>query len=191
MTGNIPPLMTTSPDGSISHHFSVYEKANCLNDFFASISTINDTQASLPTFTAKTSNKLTNVAITEKEIEDTIRSLNVNKACGPDFISHKVLRGVANTISKPLCIIFNRSLTEALFPDAWKVANVVPIFKKGDKATVSNYRPVSLLSCCGKLFERIVFKYMYNFFIDNDLLYKYQSGFLPNHSTTYQLIDIY
>ena len=78
-----------------------------------------------------------------------------------------------------------------MFPDCWKIANVVPIFKKGDKASAANYRPVSLLSCCGKLFERLVFKYMYNFFLDNNLLYKYQSGFLPNHSTTFQLIDIF
>jgi len=61
----------------------------------------------------------------------------------------------------------------------------------GDKSEVSNYRPVSLLSCCGKLFERLVFKNMYNYLLENSLLYKYQSGFLPNHSTTFQLIDIY
>ena len=75
--------------------------------------------------------------------------------------------------------------------DTWKVANVIPIFKKGDKSLPSNYRPVALLSCLGKLQERIVFKNLYNFLIDNNLLYKYQSGFLPHHSTVFQLIDIY
>ena len=64
-------------------------------------------------------------------------------------------------------------------------------FKKGDKSEPSNYRPVALLSCIGKLQERIVFKNMYNFLIDNNLLYKYQSGFLPHHSTVFQLIDIF
>ena len=68
---------------------------------------------------------------------------------------------------------------------------MLPIYKKGDKSLPSNYRPVSLLRCCGKIFERIIFKHLYNFFIANDLIYKYQSGFLPQHSTTYQLIDIY
>ena len=56
---------------------------------------------------------------------------------------------------------------------------------------LSNYRPVALLSCTGKLQERIVFKNMYNFLFDNNLLYKYQSGFLPHHSTVFQLIDIF
>ena len=50
---------------------------------------------------------------------------------------------------------------------------------------------MSLLSDVGKLQERIVHKDIYNFLHENHLLYKYQSGFLPNHSITYQLIDIY
>ena len=64
-------------------------------------------------------------------------------------------------------------------------------FKKGDKSFTSNYRPISLFSNIGKLQERIVFNNIYNHLRDNRLLYKYQSDFLPNHSTTYQLIDIY
>ena len=78
-----------------------------------------------------------------------------------------------------------------IFPDIWKLANVIPIFRKGDKSEPSNYRPIALLSCIGKLQERIVFKNMYNFLIDNNLLYKYQSGFLPHHSTVFKLIDIF
>ena len=73
----------------------------------------------------------------------------------------------------------------------WKESNVLPLHKKGDKSQPSNYRPISLLSNIAKLQERIVFKNIYNHLHDNNLLYKYQSGFLPNHSTTYQLIDIY
>ena len=65
----------------------------------------------------------------------------------------------------------NISFNEGIFPEAWKVANVIPIFKKGDKSLPSNYRPVALLSCLGKLQERIVFKNLYNFLIDNNLLY--------------------
>ena len=62
---------------------------------------------------------------------------------------------------------------------------------KGDKSQPSNYRPVALLSCIGKLQKRMVFKNMYNFLIDNNLLYKYQSGFSAHHSTVFQLIDIF
>ena len=120
-----------------------------------------------------------------------IEVLNPNKASGDDGISHKMLKSVSKTVSKPLCILMNRSFHEGIFPDIWKLANVIPIFKKVDKSEPSNYRPVALLSCIGKLQERIVFKNMYNFLIDNNLLYKYQSGFLPHHSTVFQLIDIF
>ena len=71
------------------------------------------------------------------------------------------------------------------------MANVIPIYKKRGKSSVTNYRPVSLLSCCGKLLESIIFKHMYTFFLENNLLWKYQSGFLPKHSTSFLLVDIY
>ena len=85
----------------------------------------------------------------------------------------------------------NRSFEEGIFPDIWKIAIVIPIFKKRVKSQQSNYRPFALLSFIGKLQKRIVFKNMYDFLLDNNLLYKYQSGFLPHHSPVFQLIDIF
>ena len=76
----------------------------------------------------------------------------------PHYYS-KMLKGAAKQISKPLATLFNRSLMDCCFPKSLKVANVVPIFKKGDKISITNYRPVSLLSYCGKHFERVVFKH--------------------------------
>ena len=58
------------------------------------------------------------------------------------------------------------------FSDTWKLANVISIFKKGEKSQPCNYKPVTLLSCIGKLQERIIFKNMHNFLIENYLLYK-------------------
>ena len=66
----------------------------------------------------------------------------------------------------------------------------MPLFKKGDKSLTSNYRPVSLTSNVGKYFERIVFKHLHNYITENELLYKYQSGFLPGHSTVHHLIEL-
>ena len=102
-----------------------------------------------------------------------------------------MLKGAAKAVSKPLTILFNRSLDESIFPDTWKIANVIPIYKKGSASDPSNYRPISLLCSIGKLLERLVFKDIYNYLHENDILYKYQSGFVPNHSTTFQLINIY
>ncbi|MCG7883227.1 MAG: reverse transcriptase family protein [Candidatus Thiodiazotropha endolucinida] len=102
-----------------------------------------------------------------------------------------MLKAVAKEISVPLCILFNRSFREGIFATSLKESNVLPLFKKGDKSLPANYRPISLLCNIGKLQERIVFKNIYNHLHEHHLLYKYQSGFLPNHSTTFQLIDIY
>ena len=186
---SIPPLNDLTNNNSF--HITTQNKADCLNNYFASISTVDDSNTSLPQYNFKTQNKLTYFEVKEEEIVELIKLLPLNKACGHDLISHRMLKPVAKAVAKPLSILFNRSLNEGVYPDIWKIANVTPIFKKGDKSLVSNYRPVSLLSCCGKLFEILVFKNMYNFFLENNLLYKYQSGFLPNHSTSYQLVDIY
>ena len=84
-----------------------------------------------------------------------------------------------NEFAEPLCLLFNKSLHERVFPDQWKIAYVIPLFKSGDKSLPSNYRPVSLLSCVSKLLEKIVFKNIFNHLHGNKLLYKYQSGFIP------------
>ena len=188
---SIPPLCSTLPNGNNQWHFNDLDKANCLNNYFASISTVNDEHTELPPFSKFTDNSLSQIHCTELEIENIIEVLNPNKASCDDGISHKMLKGVSKSVSKPLCIWMNRSFDEGIFPDIWKLANVIPIFKNGDKSQPCNYRPVALLSCIGKLQERIDFKNMYNFLIENNLLYKYQSGFLPHHSTVFQLIDIF
>jgi hypothetical protein len=87
--------------------------------------------------------------------------------------------------------IFQLTLQTSTFPDHWKLVKVMSIFKNGNKSLVSNYRPISLLSCVGKTFERVVFKHVSNYFLDNKLLCKYQSGFVPGCSTVHQLIEIF
>ena len=62
--------------------------------------------------------------------------------------------------------------------------------KKGDKSDVTNYRPVSLISCISKTFERVRHKQLYSRLISDTLLYKYQSGFIPGHSTVHHLIEL-
>ena len=133
-TSPIPPLCSALPNGNNQWHFNNLDKANCLNDYFASISTVNDEHTELPSFSKFTDNSLSQIHCTEHEIENIIEVLNPNKASGDDGISHKMLKGVSKSVSKPLCILLNRSFDEGIFPDTWKLANVIPIFKKGDKS---------------------------------------------------------
>jgi sarcosine oxidase/L-pipecolate oxidase len=94
--------------------------------------------------------------VSEQDILDMISTLDANKAVGPDIISNKMLIAVKVQISKPLCMLFNKSLHQNIFPTDWKLSHVIPLFKAGDKSFPSNYRPVSLLSCVSKLLEKIV-----------------------------------
>ena len=189
-TSSLPPLKTTS-DGNVTYCYSDMEKAECLNDYFVSISTVDDSNVQLPPFQSRCENSLSTIRCTASEIETLIKLLNPNKATGPDAISNRMLKVVAKEVSFPLEILFNRSFPESKFPQTFKESNVIPLPKKGDNSCPSNFRPISLLSGIGKIQERIVFKNIHNYFNENNLLNKYQSGFLPNHSTTLQLIDIY
>ena len=94
-------------------------------------------------------------------------------------------------IAKPLLIIFNESSQQSKYPSNWKSAIFISMVKKGDTSLPSNYRPISLISCVGKLIERIIYKHAYNHLVNNNLIYKYQSVFLPKHSTVHQLLELY
>ena len=101
-----------------------------------------------------------------------------------------MLKYTCKITAVPLCKLFNMSLQQHAYPNLWKSATVMPIFKKGEKSRVCNYGPISLTSCVGKAFERVVFKHVHNYFLSNFLIYKYQSGFLPGHSTVHHLIEV-
>lgn len=72
------------------------------------------------------------MCIIEQEIIDILSILSVNKAIGAHLICHKILKATKFTIVKPIFLLFNRSLTETVFPIMWKQANVTPLFIKDD-----------------------------------------------------------
>ena len=111
-----------------------------------------------------------------------IQNLDPNKAHGRDQISIIMLKLGNISTCKPLEIIFNRCLETGTFPNDWKKGNVVPVFKKGDKQFLKNYRPISLLPVCGKIFKKLIFNEIFKFFIESDLLSSNQSGFKPGDS---------
>ena len=184
---SIPPLLNMTT-GNIEVEDK--DKSNLLNNYFASISTVDDDGSDVPHCDCRTDHNLSSIHITEEDIIDIIKPLNIKKASGIDEISHLMLRNTVQTVYKPLYLLFTKSLELCVYPSTWKIARVLPIFKKGDKNDPSNYRPISLLSTVGKVFERVIHKYLHNFLVSNDL-YKYQCGFLPNNSIVYQLLEIY
>ena len=75
-------------------------------------------------------------------------------------------------------------------PDKLKIGKVIPVYKKGDSSLPTNYRPISLLSIFDKLLEKLMYKRVYTFLTENNILYPYQFCFRKNHSTSLALIDV-
>jgi len=166
------------------------DKASAFNDFFLSHSNIDTSNARLPpdNFIEE---KLASIDISHQDVLDQLRCIDPSKATGPDGISPKLLFEAGHTIVPSLTKLFNMCLSSCTVPQMWKYANVLPLYKKGDRSNINNYRPVSLLSCTSKLLERIIFKYLYNFIRDNKILTPHQSGFQSGDSTTHQLAYLY
>ena len=132
------------------------ENAEALNNFFASVFTQEDTSA-LPIFAMRHYNyPLTEFSISRGNIQKKVMPLNSNKAAGPDGIYPRVLKELSREFAVPLEIIFRMSAKSYTLPQDWKDGHVSPIFKKGDKSSGENYRPVSLTAVACKLIEKVV-----------------------------------
>ena len=124
------------------------DKASAFNNFFLAQSNIDDTNATLPhnEDADQILNGIQEIRTTSEEVLDILKSINANKATGPDGISPRMLKEAATSIAPSLANIINLSLEKCIFPKIWKQANIIPIHKKNDRHLPTNYRPISLLS---------------------------------------------
>ena len=167
------------------------EKAKNFNFFFAKQCTLVSNNSVLPgEFTCITEERIQSMTFSESDVIKIIRTLEVNKAQGHDNISVRIIKFCINSVAHPLTFIFQNSMATRTFPTQRKRANIVPIHKKNDKQIESNYRPVSFLTICSKIFEKLIFNELFKFLEDNNLLFKHQSDFRRANSCIYQLFAI-
>ena len=83
------------------------------------------------------------------------------------MISIGMIKICDTSIWRPLKLIFQSCLKNEKFPTEWKKADVVPVYKKGDKQILKNYPPISLLPIAGKIFERLLYDRMFEFFVES------------------------
>ena len=165
------------------------EKAELLNDFFQSVFT-EETPGQLPEFEGYDfSSTIENFDIEVEEVRKLLAGLNINKAPGPDSIRPLILSLAADELALPITMLFRKSLQEGILPQEWKIAHISPIFKKGSKSAVNNYRPVSLTSILCKIMEKLVRKHIMKHLEENNLISKHQHGFVPGRSCTTQLLE--
>ena len=167
------------------------DKAELFNNFFANQCCLMNNSSVLPSLLfTRTENVISSIDFGSDDIAKIIHNLDPNRAHDHDMISICMLKISSNSIYKPLHLIFRYFIENGKFPSEWKKANVVPVHKKGNKQTLENYCPVSLLPVCGKIFERLIYNSLFEFFIGNELISSNQSGFKPGHSCINQLLSI-
>ena len=119
-------------------------------------------------------------------IEKKMLELDMNKATGPDNLGNLVYTNLAKTVSKSVLLIFQTFLKKGIFRETWKIGEVVPIFKDGNKCDIKRYRPISLLCCISKTFKKVLFYYIYERVRHH--LHNSQYGFRKKRSAIIQLL---
>ena len=154
---SIGNLKVADVSGSCTVVDNDQEKANCLGNFlqvFLRESLYSDSFSTLasrlPEFPCGV------VHFTEDIILHKLSKLNVTKSSGPDMLHPRILYDVRHQVVTPLRMIFEASFMNGILPYDWRIANTVPIHKKGSKAEPNNYRPVSLTSAVCKLMGSII-----------------------------------
>lgn len=167
---------------------------NALNQHFSASCCID------PSLKANTLNHLSNITtpdlsqfvirqFTPCDVKKSMISITSN-AVGIDGISRNMLIPILDSILPILCFILNFSISNGVFPSTWKEAQIIPLPKKNNPKSFSEYRPISILPFLSKVLERLVHNQLNSFLTRNDLLNSFQSGFRPGHSTVTALVKI-
>ena len=152
------------------------DKANILNNFFASVFT-KEGDSVIKDLTPKTSDLLQELNVDADKVKKLLQGLNPAKSCRPDECHPCMLKERADILSEPIHQLFTKSLKSGKLPRLWKEANVTCIFKMGDKSNPGNYRPISLTSVLCKTLEKVVREVIMNHLNSHNLLSDCQYGF--------------
>ena len=166
------------------------EKANILNNQFSNVFSNPE-----PEIICKNNPNLEHaysqmnaINVKKEGVLKLLLNIKENKATGPDGIPGRILKLCAPEIVDAYVLLFQTSLDQGKVPNDWKDANIIPIFKKGNKTKAENYRPVSLTSITCKLLEHIIHSNIMDHLDKNNILNKIQHGFRQKRSCETQLI---
>ena len=165
-------------------------KANILAEFFSSVFTV-EPQEDVPSLEIRSVlHEWSNVSVRSEDIEKILKGLKPDKSPGLDNLQPRLLKELSTELSKPLALIFSRSIQDRRVPEDWKKAKISAIFKKGNKAMAGNYRPVSLTSIVCKVLERVIRDRIIEHMEMNSLFTSKQYGFMSGRSTALQLLRV-
>ena len=185
-TNNIQELQ----DKNGKLHQNAKDKAELLNAQFCSVfSNPPNHPVQQMSGNAQNYEEMPEIIINRNGVHKLLSNLKVNKATGPDGIPGNILKMCANELAEVLRILFQCSLNTGIVPEDWRLANIVPLYKKGKKTQAENYRPVSLTSITCKLLEHIIHSSIMDHMDTHNILNNAQHGFRQGRSCETQLIN--
>uniref|UniRef100_A0A4W3J087 Reverse transcriptase domain-containing protein n=1 Tax=Callorhinchus milii TaxID=7868 RepID=A0A4W3J087_CALMI len=170
------------------------DMAESLNKYFATVFTLEDTE-NLPRIEGNqeenVSEQLGGINMSKEMVLGKLSGLKTDKSPGPDGLHPRVLKEVATEIVDGLSLIFQNSLDSETVPIDWKIANVTPLFKKGGREKMGNYRKVSLTSVEGKILESLIKDVIMGFLEDHNKIRQSQHGFTKGKSCLTNLLEFF
>lgn len=161
-----------------SYFKSVYEPCRLSSDELCRRALCSPTLPGMPCLSIS--------CLTTSDVLNALKGLKPKRSLGPDLIPPYILKGCAECFVKPLLYIFNLSINKSDFPVRWKKAKIIPIFKKGERDSINNYRPISILPAPVKVFESIIHRKL--FLHVKNYLSPRQHGFYPKRSINSNLL---
>ena len=166
------------------------DKANICNKQFQSAFTC-ETDSEIPSKGTSPFTPMGEITVEPKGVLKLLNGLKVHKAPGPDGLSARVLKECSSEIAPILAFIYNESLAQGTVPGDWRQANVIPVYKKGEKYDAANYRPVSLTCICCKTLEHIIVSNINKHLSLENILADCQHGFRSQRSCETQLVQFF
>ena len=168
------------------------EQATILNSQYASVFTVDD-GAEIPELKPEVEEdkEMSTVNFTWEKVKKKLDGLNKDSAGGPDGIPPRILKEFSEELSKPLAMLYQRSMDETVIPQDWKDSEVVPLYKGGSKFEPPSYRPVNLTVACCRVMESLINEEVEKHLETNKLIRQTQHGFRRGHSCQTNLIEFW
>ena len=165
-------------------HSTTLQKAEVLASTFAKKCNLDQCDDPAPQLDKRCPASMSNYKFKPKAARQILKKLMIEKATAKDQVPNRVLKVCHAELVSPLCRLYKLCFDNAVFPNQWKNASVIPLHKRDSKADPKMYRPISLLSNISKVMEAMIAKSMSKFFHRHNLISNRQFGFRPNHSTS-------